>query len=116
MTDIYIIFDSPPGDGPSNFVDVEDGDGDGLSPEQTGATWRKLGDQSWALGPFAAARLADASATMDRELGAARQRADDLREALASFGRHDDGCVQDGRRCTCGLFAAIAAEGDGETA
>lgn len=53
MTDIYIIFDSPPGDGPSHFVEVEDGEGNGLSPDQTGATWEKLGDQSWALGPFA---------------------------------------------------------------
>jgi hypothetical protein len=62
--------------------------------------------------------IAEDTATLARELGAARQRADDMREALASFGRHDDGCpglmLSPHYPCTCGLAAAIAAGEDGQ--
>ena len=53
MSDIYIIFDGPPSHDSGRFVEVEDADGHGLGPEQTGADWKQRDDGLWQLGPFA---------------------------------------------------------------
>ena len=65
MSEIYIIFDGPPSHESGRFVEVEDGDGKGLGPEQTGADWTKRGDGLWQLGPFA-----NAQASCDHEWNA----------------------------------------------
>lgn len=50
---IYVIFNRSAFDGPLHFVEVEDADGNSLSPEQTGAGWSQPTVQRWVLGPFA---------------------------------------------------------------
>ena len=59
MNEIYIIFDGPPSHESGRFVEVEDGNGKGLGPEQTGADWTKREDGLWQLGPFSVERTSD---------------------------------------------------------
>lgn len=56
----YVVFDGPPDHESGRFVEVETADGEGLSPEQTGAGWdehptaRKTTEDApryWRLGP-----------------------------------------------------------------
>lgn len=52
MNDIYVIFDSSPGPETGKFVEVENGEGKGLSLVGTGSEWKKREDGYWTLGPF----------------------------------------------------------------
>lgn len=52
MNQIYIIFDGPPSHDSGRFVEVEDGEGNGLGWRETGAAWSRDGDDLWKLGPF----------------------------------------------------------------
>ena len=63
MSEIYIIFDGPPSHESGRFVEVEDGNGNGLGTEQTGADWSQRKDGLWQLGPFSAERKAKRKAS-----------------------------------------------------
>lgn len=47
----YVVMTAPPGPD-SEFVELEDQDGRGVGPVQSGAEWRQESDY-WTLGPFA---------------------------------------------------------------
>lgn len=77
MTDIYIVFDSYPDHSAAAFIDVEDGDGKSLSPEQVGVVWCEQRGGYWALGPFVSvAALRDRQAATVQALARAEAERD----------------------------------------
>lgn len=48
---LYVVMSAPPSPD-SQFVELEDQDGHGVGPVQSGAEWRQEGNY-WTLGPFA---------------------------------------------------------------
>lgn len=66
---LYVVTTSPPGPN-SEFVELEDQDGHGVGPLQSGAEWREEGDY-WTFGPLAPVvtdeQLEQASAYLLRE-------------------------------------------------
>ena len=58
-TEVYIIFDGPPGPESGRFVETESSAGRGLGEADHGAKWKKRADGLWALGPFVGVKAYD---------------------------------------------------------
>lgn len=52
ITDLWVVFDGPPGPESGRFVEVEDSEGKSVGPFQTGVGWVHSEDGYWRLGPF----------------------------------------------------------------
>lgn len=50
--ELYVVFDGPPSHESGRFIEVENANGEGRGPAQTGADWTEREDGLWTLGPF----------------------------------------------------------------
>lgn len=84
---LYVVMTNPPGPD-SEFVELENQDGRGVGPVQSGAEWRQEG-LYWTLGPFGPARSGEYIVIYPREGVSATQVKDWLEENFQKPGSVD---------------------------